>query len=322
MRLSTSLMQQLGVNAILDQQSKLNKTQLQLATGKTHLTPADDPIAAARGLNLQEEIRKHEQYQDNIDAATNRLSLEESTLSSLGNMLHRVRELAVQANNQATLKPEDEQAIAHEARQLLDEMVGLANTKNANGEYLFAGTRSHTQPYSDTPDPAPDFFVYQGDANQRQIQIGPTRRIADGDSGAAVFENIPVEGGFADTNLFNIVHHFALALEDNPPDNDNDPSTGIPAAEDIINDTLSNLDNALERINTVRAGVGARLNAVDEQQRVNEHFVVEMQGNLSEIQDLDYAGAISRFNLQQTALQAAQQAFVRVQGLSLFNFLG
>ncbi len=327
MRLSTSLMQQLGVNAILDQQNRMNKTQLQLASGKRILTPSDDPIAAARTLDLQEEIRKHNQYQDNITLVQNRLSLEESSLSGMTDIVQRVRELAVQANNTAVLKPEDRASIAKEVRQGLDELLGLANTKNANGEYLFSGSLSHTQPYAETPTTAPQYYAYQGDDYQRKLQVGSTRRIADGDPGQTVFEDIPTQGDYANTvgnkdNLFNIVYQFAQALEGSPADNDTNTTNGVPeTAGDFLNDTLANLDSALERIDSVRASVGARLNAIDQQYQVNESFVTEMQGTLSQVQDLDYAKAISRFNLQQVGLQAAQQAFIKVQNLSLFNFL-
>ncbi len=328
MRLSTNLMQKLGINSLLEQQSKLNKTQLQLASGKKILTPSDDPIAAARTIDLQEELRKQEQFQDNATVATNRLSLEEATLASTTDILQRIRELAVQANNQAVLRPEDKTVIAHEVRQLLDELVGLANTKDANGEYLFAGLKSNTQPYPASPSGAqPPYFQYQGDANQRLLQIGPTRRLADGDSGQRVFEEIPTEGDYANAvgnkdNLFNIVYHFALALEGNPADDDTNTLNGVPEnASDFLNSTLANLDHALERITDVRASVGARLHALDQQQQVNEQFALEMKTTLSQTQDLDYAEAISRFNLEQVALQAAQQSYIKVQGLSLFNYL-
>lgn len=87
------------------------------------------------------------------------------------------------------------------------------------------------------------------------------------------------------------------------------------------NDVLDDLDLALDNFLTIRTTVGARMRALDDQELQNEKFVLDMQTTLSEVRDLDYAEAISRFNIEQTALQAAQQAFSRVQNLSLFNFL-
>ncbi|BCX82930.1 flagellar hook-associated protein 3 FlgL [Methylomarinovum caldicuralii] len=410
MRLSTALIQQRGVNAILDQQSKLHKTQLQLATGKRNLTPADDPSAAVQSLDLGEEIRKHTQYQDNIRSAQNRLSLEEDTLANATDVLQRIRELAVRANNEASLRPEDRSYIAKEVRQGLDQLVGLANTKNANGEYLFAGTKSHTQPYSAATLATDGYYKYQGDANHRLIQIGPTRRLADGDPGSSVFENVEtaridaspedITEGTPTTAEVQKIPVGALTpgatfelevdgvkLSAGPMDKDptltelatalNAAATALPApftvaeglgndagklvltwsspgnvnsvaqlrrydntfsaidqfakaleggldgnsAKRLIGDSLLALDNALEKINTTRASIGARLNAIDNQKNVNEAFVVDIKTTLSEVDDLDYAEAIGRFNLQQVALQAAQQAFAKVQNLSLFNYI-
>ncbi len=84
---------------------------------------------------------------------------------------------------------------------------------------------------------------------------------------------------------------------------------------------LADLDTGLNRILNVRASIGARLNAADIQQNLNADLDVDLQSLLSDTRDLDFTEAISRFNLQLVSLQAAQQAFVRVQGLSLFNFL-
>jgi flagellar hook-associated protein 3 FlgL len=84
---------------------------------------------------------------------------------------------------------------------------------------------------------------------------------------------------------------------------------------------LDNIDQALGNVLNVRADVGVRLNHVENQLDINESFNLQLQETLSGIQDLDYAEAISRFNLQLTTLQAAQQSYVKMQGLSLFNYL-
>lgn len=86
-------------------------------------------------------------------------------------------------------------------------------------------------------------------------------------------------------------------------------------------DHLDQIDTALGQILDVRSQIGARLNVVNSQDEVNQDFTLAIQETKSQVEDLDLAAAISEFNLQITALQAAQQAFIRVQGLSLFNEL-
>ncbi|RLA20014.1 MAG: flagellar hook-associated protein 3 [Gammaproteobacteria bacterium] len=297
MRISTSLISQLGINSILDQQSKLSKTQLQLATGKRILTPSDDPTGQTRLLDIRQSLETNKQYQDNIDTVRSRLTLEEATLTGVSDLLQRVSELAVQGVND-TQSAETRRGIEAEVRQLLGELLSLANKKNANGEHLFGGDIVNSLPFSGNENTGG--FAYNGDTGQRTIQISETRRIADGDPGESVFGAV---GGGA--SVFEVLFDFANDMNTNAPD---------PAAIDEIHQVLSGI---LE----VRAGVGARLNALERQKEVNADFILDAQTAKSAVEDLDYAEATGRFNLESVALQAAQQAYIKVQGLSLFNFL-
>jgi flagellar hook-associated protein 3 FlgL len=97
-------------------------------------------------------------------------------------------------------------------------------------------------------------------------------------------------------------------------------STGLKNDNPQAN-VLDKLTTSLEKVLTVQATIGARLNALDRQENLNEDNILGMQTVLSETEDLDFAEAISKFNLQSVSLQAAQQAYTKVQGLSLFNYL-
>ncbi len=398
MRISTSQMHFSATNALLDQQSKLSRTQLQVATGRRILTPADDPVASATLLDLKQTRELTARFQLNADAARARLALEESTLGAVSDALVRVRELAVQGNND-TLSDTDRRSLAQEVRQIVDQLLGLANTRDNNGDYLFAGHQGNVRPFAANSSGG---FDYYGDDGTRMIAIGPGREVQDADSGTAVFRAIrngngtfttadgagntgtgiidagtatpafvpdtytitftqalptdpvtyqvdgaasgnvipagtpyvegaeisfngvvvsitgtPADGDTftvspaANQDLFTTVQNLALALED----------TDATARHNAINRVLADLDQAEENITNVRTSVGARLNAIDAQVRNNEDQILALDETLSLIGDLDYAEAVSRLNLQLTGLQAAQQAFIRVQNLSLFNFL-
>ncbi len=187
MRISTSWAQQLGVNAMNANQVKMSKTQMQLSSGLKILAPSDAPAASVKILDLQESIDKTKQYQDNIEVARSRLDIEESSLETAENILIRAKELTVQALN-STLTADDRLSIKYEIDQMLDQMVGVSNTKNANGEFIFSGD------FSTTPAVAwnvqSESYVYQGGINQRTLDVAPERRIADGDLGSDVFTNI------------------------------------------------------------------------------------------------------------------------------------
>ena len=185
MRISTSLLNQRGLEGILDQQARLSRIQSQIASNKRINSPSDDPSGSAQILRLSQTIAVTEQYIRNSDAALNRLRLEENALSGVEAALLNVRELAVQASN-GVLTDQDRQAIADEVRQYLAELVGLANSKDANQEYLFSGNQVHKQTISQVN----GSFIYNGDQGQRTIQVSSGLRIADSDTGSAVFMDI------------------------------------------------------------------------------------------------------------------------------------
>ena len=101
MRISSAQAQHQLVQAMLDKQSQLTRTQQQLASGQRLLAAADDPAAAVRTLALDRALDRLEIYGRNADLAQNRLQAEESTLSAMGDLLLRARELTLQANSGA-----------------------------------------------------------------------------------------------------------------------------------------------------------------------------------------------------------------------------
>ena len=212
MRISTSWIFQQGVNAMLDQQSTLAKTQQQLATGQRILTPSDDPSASTRVLELDQLIDTTKQYQRNSDYAETRLKLEETVLSDVGDVLQRIRELAVRANND-TLSAGDRNAIAKEVRINLDALLQLSNSKDATGEYLFAGNRVATEPFIDN---GAGNYSYDGDQGVRKLQIGPSRQVSVGDAGDNVFMKVD-DGAGGISSMFAVVYDFAVDLEANAP---------------------------------------------------------------------------------------------------------
>jgi len=190
MRISTSLIFNQALRAIQTQQAALAKTQNQLARGTRILTPSDDPAGAKRLLDLRQALELNARFQSNADAATTRLTLEESTLAGVTDVLQRVRELTVQANA-ATLTDADRRSLAAEVNQRLEELLGLANTRDGNGEYLFAGFSTGTRPFSRTT----TGIAYHGDEGQRFLSLGPAFDIAVGDSGTSVFRAVASGNG-------------------------------------------------------------------------------------------------------------------------------
>ena len=185
MRVSTAQIFQQGLDGILRQQGRLNATQLQLSTGRKINSPSDDPVGAARLQEIERAVQVQEVYDRNVSRTRQRLQVEESAIKDAGNLIQRVRELTVQASN-APLSDGDRGQIAVELRQRLDQLVALANTRDGDGEFIFAGAQAGTRPFVNQGGE----ITYQGDSIQRELSIGPGITMRDGDTGDKVFMGI------------------------------------------------------------------------------------------------------------------------------------
>ncbi|MEP7311484.1 MAG: flagellar hook-associated protein FlgL [Pseudomonadota bacterium] len=189
-RISSAAMHSSAIAQILAKQSELSKTQNQVASGKRVDSPSDDPIAATRILDLTRSRAQLEQYGKNSEAAVNRLNIGEQALADIGNVLQRVRELTVQANS-ASLDATSRTAIATEIRARVQELQDIGNRRDANGEYLYSGYSTQTQPFSRSS----AGVSYAGDQGVRNLQVSADQRIADSFSGQQVFLDVPQGNG-------------------------------------------------------------------------------------------------------------------------------
>jgi len=89
----------------------------------------------------------------------------------------------------------------------------------------------------------------------------------------------------------------------------------------FIGDALNNLSNIQDNLLSGRGRIGARLNTLESTRASQQSLDLISTGVLDELRGLDYAEAVSRLSFQSFVLEAAQQSFVKVSSLSLFNFL-
>jgi flagellar hook-associated protein 3 FlgL len=188
MRVSTSQIYNIATLGMSQAQSAVTKTQEQMATGKRVLSPADDPVAATSILQLNMEIARTEQYKKNIDVAETSLNLEETNLQTVVDLVHRIRELAVKAGNTAVNTASDYDALAAEVDTRIGELLNLQNTRNASGQYIFAGYQSGSKPFVDE---GGGNFVYVGDEGQLRLQASASVSVPVSDSGKKLFVDIP-----------------------------------------------------------------------------------------------------------------------------------
>lgn len=198
MRISTAGLHNAAILQITARTAELVKTQNQLASGKRIMTPADDPTGAVQALELDRTLSQSQQYGRNADAAQGRLSFEEQALADTTTLLDRVRVLAIQANSGA-LDSASRQSIATELQTRLGELVDIANRRDGNGEYLFSGYATQTQPFALSG----GGVTYSGDDGVRLLQTSDNQKIADGHPGSTVFMDIAQGNGTFVTGAAN-----------------------------------------------------------------------------------------------------------------------
>lgn len=408
MRISTNTLFELGSGRISDLQSSLVKTQQQISTQRRVLTPADDPIAAAAALGVTQSLGMAEQYATNRQYAKSSLNEEEGVLKSVTSLFQDVKTLVVGAGN-GIMNDSNRQALVTELRSRYQELLSLANSRDGNGNYMFSGFQTSTQPFSPSSGGGAD---YVGDQGQRMLQVSASRQLALNDSGASVFVgNRTGNGKFATapatantgtgaisagsvTDMsqlagrkykidFSVDSVGAATYSITDADPATAPATALPtgvpyvdgqsikfggmqfeisgkpadgdsfsvepSANQSIFTTLDklltamakpignateqvqlssslkeanlHLDNALDNVLSVRADLGARLKEIDSLDSAGDDLQLQYNQTLSDLQDVDLAKAISSFTQQQQVLQAAQQSFIAISGLSLFSLM-
>jgi len=93
------------------------------------------------------------------------------------------------------------------------------------------------------------------------------------------------------------------------------------ARSNALSSQLAGIDRAQDSVLGTQTAVGSRMNELTQQQSNYSTLTLGYQTTLSGVQDTDMASAITKLMLQSTALQASQQTFVKVQGMTLFNYL-
>lgn len=184
MRISTSQFYETSASNYQRNFANVVKTGEQASDNIRVRTAADDPVGAARLLQLQQQSNLIDQYNGNITNVRNSLGTAESTLNGITNILARVKELAVGAGN-GSFTDADRKANAQELSQLEEQLYNLMNSRDENGKFLFSGSRGDTQPYVRNADGT---YTYQGDQSTLNLQVGDMLSMATNESGYAVFE--------------------------------------------------------------------------------------------------------------------------------------
>jgi flagellar hook-associated protein 3 FlgL len=190
MRVTQSLEQSQFVSTINQLESNLSTTQNQISSGLAFTTAAQNPIAAGLVTDYNQALTQSQQFVTNSNSAQTSLNTEDSALTQMQTSLQSLRDLALEANNSSE-SPQDLSAIATQATQIQNTLLAVANTQDGNGNFIFAGFSTQTQPFALSATGA----TYSGDQGQRQVQIAPGQTVVVGDNGDLVFNQIKTGNG-------------------------------------------------------------------------------------------------------------------------------
>jgi flagellar hook-associated protein 3 FlgL len=272
----------------------IDRVQHQVSTGKRITAPSDDPVGIAQALRLRQDQASMAAWRANIDDSLTWLQATETALDGKTQIIQRVRELAVQGAN-GTLSAADRATLAKEVRELRTQMVEIGNSALA-GRHLFAGTGTLARPFG----PA----LPNASANASGI----AREVGQGET--VTVNTTPAEfmgPGGATPDIFATLDALATALETSD-------LAGIARQ-------MTDLDTHLGQTSDVRGGIAGRVNRLETALERFTSVELATMDQLSKVEDVDRAGAITDLKMRESALRASLGVGGRVLQPSLLDFL-
>lgn len=303
MRISTNTLYQAGFAKLSDLQSNQSKLQQQIATGRRILSPSDDPIASARALEVSHEKNVNNSFADTRKVAQLKLNTLEANLTSVTNLLVATQSSLVAAGNGA-LSNAERKIIGTELQGSLEALIGLANTKDAAGNFIYSGFKSDTAAFTATPTGA----TYNGDAQQQLLQVDPQRQMSVNVTGDTLFLN--------GSNVFSTLKDIVTLL--NTPITDATTQANFTSG---LSSAIGKLQGSVDNVLNVRTAIGTKLNELDALDVAGTDRDLQYSQSLSDLQDLDYTATLTDLAKQQTIIEAAQKSFVTTTSLSLFDYM-
>ena len=295
-------------------QRDISRLREQISSGKRINRPSDDPSSFATAERMKTLGNQLARREESIASARTFVDRTQQELDGLADLFTRAREDGVRAADD-TRSADDRAAIANELRSIKGEVVDRMNSTQ-DGEYIFAGNRTDTQPFGadgSANDAAPINGSLDALDGDRTRPIGKNQDLTINVDGKALAQ-YDTDSGDPKTitgALDNLIKAVDPA-DNSPPSGPPDPdiSTALGEVEDALDHVISKGSEA--------GAIGRRLSTAQEQV---EAASLEANERRSDAEDTDLATAISELQQRQTQLQAAFQATSSSQQTSLVNFL-
>jgi flagellar hook-associated protein 3 FlgL len=288
-------------NLMTEQHGKIAKLQAQLSVGRKNVTPSTDVKATTSSLKLSDVISQQQDDIANLKNVNAGYKEEEAIMMSMSNMMIRMQDISIAARSD-TYASSDIDIFAIEVEGYMDDIRGLANSRDSNGHFMFAGTKVTTLPFTKN---AAGTVIYNGNQTEPKLELDTGYKLPLSISGNKLAGVIT--RGATKIDMFQVMQDFVTALKANN-------KVGVDTAIDELKVVSSNLNKNL-------VDNGLRQNLVDQRRDIGEGKILIYKGLLSDAQDVDYASAITQLSSDMLGLEAAQSTFAKVSQLSLFSFL-
>jgi flagellar hook-associated protein 3 FlgL len=190
LKVSTKLFNQQQVDGFGKLRENIQSLQNKISTGKNIIQASDDPIGIVKLSGLQQVKDRFNQYSQNADNAINRLTIADTTLQSITNLMVRAKELSIQAAND-TFGAQDREALALELEEMKNEMFSVANSTDSSGAFIFGGYHTNTQPFEKDNE---GNIEYKGDRGTNSVAVSETRMVGTTLDGGSVFMAVKSDG--------------------------------------------------------------------------------------------------------------------------------
>lgn len=301
------------INNLLTNRSKLYELQEQISSGKLVTKSSQDPTSAMSILSDRSSLFQIDNYVKNIKQAESELEITDKTILSAVDVIHRARELTVQAANISS-GTNELSAINFEIEQLINTVKDLGNTQ-FGGKYIYGGLVTEDAPFQAV---GTDQIQYMGTLStgnyQRQVEITKGVTIDLNLAGDAVFgqyyESAPGPPPVMTGNgLIQTLTTLSQELKTDPANYEN------------IRSKIDDLDTDLHTLLNAQAKIGGSLSRLEMMKNKLEEDNISYTKRKSSLEDVDLAKAISDVQFQETALQASLSVSAKVVQFSLLDYI-
>lgn len=292
---SSAMLHQMNQNG-----ARLSKLMEQMATQKRVNVPSDDPVASSRLIQLNREQSALEQYQNNITRLSGSLSTQEAHITALSDQLLALSDKLLAASND-TYSDKDVQGFGIEISQMLESLVSVMNAKNEEGQYLFSGTKTNTQPV--VWDAGTQQYQYHGNEGTRSTNVA---------NGVGIEENIIIAGAFSDASnnlsLLNQLKNLSDKLSTPGSDYRGD-----------VKQLLGDVRNSSDEVATMFTDLGGKQNRLTLLSEAHTDVNIAHERVIQDLSALDAATTYVNIQLFTQAVMASNKSFMMIGQLSLFN---